>query len=121
MTNNLYTLGTMGAGCPVFRRPAHIAPRMTDEEVNSHEHNTVRILRHDYVGCDWVKDVIVCLQDNGLKAKIHHFHKLHEELERKLEEVHIANDRIADIYLGPQLGDLELLQCSDLPLLLTLS
>ena len=121
MTNNPYALGTMGVGCPVFRWPAHIAPCMTDKEVDSHEHDTVCILCHDYVGRDWVDDVIVCLWDNGLKARIHRFHKLHEELERKLEEVHIANDRIADIYLGPQLGDLELLQCSDLPLLLTLS
>ena len=72
---------------------------MTNQEVDDREHNTVRTLRHDYAGCDWVDNTLVHLRDDGLRAKVHHFHKLHEESERKLEEVCIANDRIADIYL----------------------
>ena len=48
MTNDPYALGTMGAGCPVFRRPAHVAPRITREEVSARENTTLRTLGHDY-------------------------------------------------------------------------
>ena len=110
MTNDPYALGTMGAGCPVFRRPAHVAPRITQEEVNAREHTTLHTIHHDYRGRDWVDDALVRLQDDGLKAKVHRYHKLHEELERKLEEVRIANDHIADIYLELAPCQLQLLQ-----------
>ena len=92
MTNDPYALGTMGAGCPVFRRPVHVAPHLTNQEVDKHEHDSVRILWHNYVGHNWVDEAMVCLQDNRLNAEVHRFHKLHKELERKLEEVRIVND-----------------------------
>ena len=44
MTNDPYALGTMGAGCPIFRRLAHVAPRLTEQEVQNMEHQNVRIL-----------------------------------------------------------------------------
>ena len=70
----------MGAGCPIFRRPAHVAPHLTEQEVQNMEHQNVRILRHDYGGWDWVDDVLICLRDDGLKAEVHRFRKLNEEL-----------------------------------------
>ena len=81
MTNDLYALGTMGAGCPVFRRPAHIALHITKEEVNARENTTLRTLGHDYQGRDWVDDALIRLRDDGLKAEVHHYRKLHEELD----------------------------------------
>ena len=110
MTNDPYALGTMGAGCPVFRRPAHVAPRITKEEVNARENTTLRTLGHDYRGRDWVDDALIRLRDDGLKAEVHRYRKLHEELDRKLEEVRLANDRIADIYLELAPCQLRLLQ-----------
>ena len=110
MTNDQYMLGTMGAGCPVFRRPAHVAPRITKEEVNAHENTTLRTLSHDYRGHDWVDDALIRLQDDGLKAEVHRYRKLHKELDRKLEEVCLANDRIADIYLELAPCQMHLLQ-----------
>ena len=99
MTNDPYALGTMGAGCPIFRRPAHVAPRLTDQEVEDMDHQNTRILLPDYVGRDWVDDALIRLRNDGLKAEVHRYRKLNEELKRKLEEVRILEDRIADIYL----------------------
>ena len=110
MTNNPYALGTMGAGCPIFRQPAHVAPRITKEEVNTRENTTLRTLGHDYRGRDWVDDTLIRLWDDGLKAEVHRYRKLHEELNRKLEEVRLVNDRIADIYLELAPCQLHLLQ-----------
>ena len=55
-------------------------------------------------------DALIRLRDDGLKAEVHHYQKLHEELDRKLEEVRLANDRIADIYLELAPCQLRLLQ-----------
>ena len=110
MTNDLYALGTMGAGCPVFRRPAHVAPRITKEEVNACENTTLRTLGHNYRGRDWVDDALIRLRDDRLKVEVHRYRKLHEEPDRKLEEVRIANDRITDIYLELAPCQLRLLQ-----------
>ena len=110
MTNNPYVLGTMGAGCPVFQQPAHVTPRITKEEVNARENTTLRTLGHDYQGRDWVNDALIQLRDDGLKVEVHRYCKLHEELDRKLEEVRIANDHIADIYLELAPCQLRLLQ-----------
>ena len=67
------------------------------------DHQNTRILLPDYMGRDWVDDALVRLRDDGLKAEVHRYRKLNEELKRKLEEVRILEDRIADIYLevGP--------------------
>ena len=48
-------------------------------------------------------DALVHLRNDGLKAEVHRYRKLNEELKHKLEEVCILKDRIADIYLevGP--------------------
>ena len=63
------------------------------------EHQNICILRHNYGGRDWVDDALIRLRDDGLKAEVHRFRKLNEELGCKLEEVHILEDHIADIYL----------------------
>ena len=42
--------------------------------------------------------------------EVHRYHKLHEELDRKLEEVRLVNDCIADIYLELAPCQLRLLQ-----------
>ena len=42
---------------------------------------------------------MVRLRDDGLRAEVHCYRKLNKELKRKLEEVRILEDRIADIYL----------------------
>ena len=110
MTNDPYALGTMGAGCPIFRRPVHVAPCLMDQEVQNLEQPSVCILHHDYAGRNWVDDALVCLHDDGLKAEVHRFRKLHEELECKLEEVRIAEDCIADSYLELALCNLWLLR-----------
>ena len=60
---------------------------------------SVHILHHNYAGRDWVDDALIRFCDDRLKAKVHQFWKLHRELEQKLEEVCIAEDRIADVYL----------------------
>ena len=75
-----------------------------------HENTTLRTLGHDYRGCDWVDDALTRLRDDGLKAEVHCYHKLHEELDRKLEEVRLTNNRIADIYLELAPCQLRLLQ-----------
>ena len=59
MTNDPYALGTMGARCPVFHQPAHVAPRITKEEVNACENTMLCTLGHDYRGHDWVDDALV--------------------------------------------------------------
>ena len=67
------------------------------------DHQNTRILLSDYIGRDWVDDALVRLRDDGLRAEVHRYRKLNEELKRKLEEVRTLEDRIADIYLevGP--------------------
>jgi hypothetical protein len=58
----------------------------------------MRILHHDYRGKDWVDNVLTRLRDDGLRAKVHWYRKLQEELHCKLEEVKQLEDRVADIY-----------------------
>jgi hypothetical protein len=58
----------------------------------------MRILHHGYRGKGWVNDALTCLRDDGLRAKVHRYRKLQEELHRKLEEVKQLEDRVADIY-----------------------
>ena len=99
MTSDPYALGTMGAGCPIFRRPAHVAPCLTNQEVDNMDHQNMCILLPDYIGQDWVDDALIRLCDDGLKAEVHQYQKLNKELKRKLEEVRTLEDRIADIYL----------------------
>ena len=69
------------------------------KKVDAWEHKSIRILHHDYTGHDWVDDALIHLRDDSLRAEVHHFRKLHKELERKLEEVHITNDHITNLYL----------------------
>ena len=87
MTNDPYAFGTMGAGCPIFRRPAHAAPRLTDQEVEDMDHQNTRILLSDYVGQDWVDDALVRLRDDGLKAEVHRYRKLNDELKLVLRRL----------------------------------
>ena len=103
MTNDPYALGTMGPGFPIFRRPAQVAPRITDDKANEMEQTLLCILHHNYGGRDWVDNAMVHLRDDGLQAEVQRYHKLQEELGGKMEEVRILEDRIADIYLelGP--------------------
>jgi hypothetical protein len=98
MTNDPYALGMMAPGAPVYRRPAYAAPRITPEEATPATAQGMRILHHDYRGKDWVDDALTRLRDDGLRAEVHWYRKLQEELHRKLEEVKQLEDRIADIY-----------------------
>ena len=99
MTDDPYALGTMGAGCAIFRRPAHVTPRITPEEAHEQGFQNIRILRSEYGGRDWVDDALIRLRDDGLKAEVHRFRKINEELKRKEEEVRILEDCIADLHL----------------------
>ena len=99
MTNDPYALRTMGVGCPIFRRPAHVAPRITQEEAHEWGFQNICILRSDYAGRDWVDDALICLRDDGLRAEVHRFRKINEELKHKEEEVHILEDQLADLHL----------------------
>jgi hypothetical protein len=87
MTNDPYALGMIAPGAPVYRRPAHKAPRITPEEATPATAQGMRILHHDYRGKDWVNDALTRLRDDGLRAKVHRYRKLQEELHRKLEDV----------------------------------
>jgi hypothetical protein len=98
MTNDPYALGMTAPGAPVYRRPAYAAPRITPEEATPATAQGMRILHHDYRGKDWVDDALTRLRDDGLRAEVHRYRKLQEELHRKLEEVKQLEDRIADIY-----------------------
>jgi hypothetical protein len=98
MTNDPYTLGMTALGAPVYQRPAHAAPRITPEEATPAMAQGMWILHYDYRGKDWVDDVLTCLQDDRLRAEVHRYRKLQEELHRKLEEVKRLEDQIADIY-----------------------
>jgi hypothetical protein len=98
MTNDPYALGITAPGAPVYRRPAHAAPRITPEEATPATAQGMRILHYDYRGKDWVDDALTRLRDDGLRAEVHRYHKLQEELHHKLEEVKQLEDRIADIY-----------------------
>jgi hypothetical protein len=98
MTNDPYALGMTAPGAPVYRRPAHAAPRLTPEEAAPATAQGMRILHHDYRGKDWVDDALTRLRDDGLRAEVHRYRKLQEELHRKLEEVKQLEDRVADIY-----------------------
>jgi hypothetical protein len=57
MTNDPYALGMTAPGAPIYRRPAHAAPRIMPEEVTPATAQGMRILHHDYRGKDWVDDV----------------------------------------------------------------
>jgi hypothetical protein len=61
MTNVPYTLGMTVPGAPVYRRPAHAAPRLTPEEAAPATAQGMRILHHDYRGKDWVDDALTRL------------------------------------------------------------
>jgi hypothetical protein len=98
MTNDPYALGMAAPGAPVYRRPAYAAPRLTPEEAAPATMQGMRILHNDYRGKDWVVDALTRLQDDGLRAEVHRYRKLQEELHRKLEEVKQLEDRVADIY-----------------------
>jgi hypothetical protein len=98
MTNDPYALGMTAPGAPVYRRPAHAAPRLTPEEATPTTAQGMWILHHNYRGKDWVDDALTHLQDNGLHTEVHWYRKLQEELHRKLEEVKRLEDQIADIY-----------------------
>jgi hypothetical protein len=98
MTNDPYALGMIAPGAPVYRRPAHAAPRITPEEATPATAQGMQILHHDYRGKDWVDDALTRLRDDGLRAEVHRYRKLQEELHRKLEEVKQLEDRVADIY-----------------------
>jgi hypothetical protein len=98
MTNDPYTLGMTAPGAPVYRRPAHAAPRLTLEEATPATAQGMQVLHYDYAGKDWVDDALTRLRDDGLHAEVHQYRKLQEELHRKLEEVKQLEDRVADIY-----------------------
>jgi hypothetical protein len=98
MTNDPYALGMTAPGAPVYRRPAHAAPRITPEEATPATAQGMRILHYDYSGKDWVNDALTRLRDDGLRAEVHRYRKLQEELHHKLEEVKRLEDRVADIY-----------------------
>ena len=99
LANNPYALGTMGAGCPIYRGPAHAAPRLTQQEAHDKGFQNIRVLRADYAGRDWVDDALVRLCDDGLQAEVHRFRKIHEEIGRKEEEVRRLEDHLSDLHL----------------------
>jgi hypothetical protein len=98
MTNDPYTLSMTAPGAPVYQRPAHAAPHIMPEEATPVMAQGMWILHYDYRGKDWVDDALTRLRDDGLRAEVHWYRKLQEELHRKLEEVKQLEDRIADIY-----------------------
>ena len=91
MANDPYALGTMGAGCPIYRGPAHAAPRLTQQEAHDKGFQNICILHADYAGRDWV--------DDGLRAEVHRFRKIHKEIGRKEEEVRRLEDRLGNLHL----------------------
>ena len=99
MANNPYALGTMGVGCPIYRGPAHAAPRLTQQEAHDKGFQNIRVLCADYAGRDWVDDALICLRDDGLRAKVHRFRKIHKEIGCKEEEVRRLEDRLGDLHL----------------------
>ena len=99
MTNDPYTLSTMGTSTPIFHWLAQVVLCITKEEANSMEQPLLHILHHNYNGRDWVDNAMVCLHNNGLCADVHCFQKLGEELAHKTEEVRQLEDHITDIYL----------------------
>ena len=99
MANDLYVLGTMGAGQPIFRGPAHAAPRLTQQEAHNRGFQNIRLLCTDYIGKEWVDEALVRLHDDGLKAEVHRFRQIHEEVKWKEEEVRRLEDRLGDLQL----------------------
>ena len=99
MANDPYILGTMGAGMPIYRGPAHAAPRLTVQEAHDRGFQNIRLMRADYAGKDWVDDALVRLRDDGLRAEVHRFRRINEEVKRKEEEVRRLEDRLGDLQL----------------------
>ena len=99
MANDPYVLGTMGAGMSIYRGPAHTAPRLTQQEAHDRGFQNIRLMRSDYAGKDWVDDALVRLRDDGLRAEVHRFRRINEEVKRKEEEVRRLEDRLGDLQL----------------------
>ena len=66
MTNDPYTLGTMGVGSPIFRGPAQAAPHSTQQEAHKWGFQNICLLCSDYAGREWVDDALIRLRDDGL-------------------------------------------------------
>ena len=86
-------------GCPIYRGPAHAAPRLTQQEAHDRGFQNICLLHADYAGKEWVDDVLIHLQDDGLRAEVHRFRKINEEVKQKEEEVRRLEDRLGDLQL----------------------
>ena len=89
--------GTMGGGHQILQRPAYAAARVRESEAPRYTHNDTRILRHDYPGQTWVDDALVRINDDGLRAEVHRHRSLLREAKEKEAQIHVLEDRVADI------------------------
>ena len=91
--------GTMGRGFRVFEQPAHAAPRLTPREATPYVHNDLRLITSRYPGRDWVDNALIDEGDEGLRAEVHRYRRMIDEMQDKEAELEVIQNRIAVLTL----------------------
>ena len=91
--------GTIGRGFWVFKQPAHTMPCLTPWEATPYIHNDLRLLTSQYLGRDWVNNVLIDKGDEGLRAEALHYRRMMDKMTDKEAELNVIQDRIAVLML----------------------
>ena len=99
MYDDLMVWGTMGAGYPVYEQPAHVAPRLCPNEAEPYSHADTFILLSKYLGASWVNAALVDEEDRGLRAEVHRYRALMDEVDKVEQQISALQDWMVDISL----------------------
>ena len=84
--------GTMGQGFRAFEQPAHVVPRLTDQEATPYLHNDLRLLTSRYPRHNWVNHVLIDEGDKGLRAEVHCYQRMADTVADKEAELNVIQD-----------------------------
>ena len=101
-------LATMGQGFPIFRYPAYVAQTVLPSKAPPYSRQEVLILHNKYPGQAWVNQALVDEGDDWLRAEVHRYRSLMDEVDRKKRELSTIQDRLMDISMDLRVNMLRL-------------